>query len=109
MSVSRYNRSKFKSLVRKIQQWMYSWMKPKYVEDDDEYKISKFLLIQFVCSGAVLNAVDSKLHIVLSILQFIRGHVFVHEGLYLYYLRKKVRHMYVAQGSQHEVSVYLNI
>ena len=42
---------------------MCSWMKPKHIDDEEEHTISKFILIQFVCSASVLNDVDSKIHI----------------------------------------------
>ena len=31
------------SIVRQIQSWVYSWMTPGNVEDEDEYDISKYL------------------------------------------------------------------
>ena len=45
-SVSEKSRDIWRSALRKVQQWVYSWMKPGYVEDEDELKISKFLLLQ---------------------------------------------------------------
>jgi hypothetical protein len=103
MSVSKVNRVRFKSLVRKIKQWLYSWMRPGYVESDDEYKISKLLLLQFICSAAALSACDGNVQLVLCILKFLQGHVFVHEALYLHYLFKLIRNYDVAHGVQHEV------
>ena len=103
MSVSKVNRARFKSLVRKIKQWLYSWMRPGYVESDDEYKISKLLLLQFICSAAALSACDGNVQLVLCILKFLQGHVFVHEALYLHYLFKLIRNYDVAHGVQHEV------
>ena len=79
-------------------------MRPGYVECDDEYKISKLLMLQFVYSAAVLDAVEGHVYIVTAILRFLQSHVFVHESLYLHYLRKKMRNFDVSHGSQHEVS-----
>lgn len=82
---------------------MYSWMRPGYVEDDDEYKISKFFLIQFICSTAVFRAADGNMQIIMCMLHFVQGHVFVYENLYLNYKRKHVRHFDVSMGTPHEV------
>ena len=103
-SVAQHRQPRWKSVVRKIKQWMYSWMRPGYVESKEEYKISKLLLMQFVCSAAVLSAVGGHMYIVTAILRFLQGHVFVHESLYLHYLRHKLRHFDVSHGSAHEVS-----
>ena len=78
-------------------------MRPGYVESDEEYKISKVLLLQFICSAAVLQAADSRMHIVICILRFLQSHVFIYEDLYLHFKHKHVRHFDVAHGSQHEV------
>ena len=104
MNVSKYNRPKWKGLVKKIKKWVYSWMRSGYVEDDDEYKISKCFLLQFICSAAVLSAADGSVRMILCILRFLQGHVFVYESLYLHYKRKHIRHFDVAHGSNHEVS-----
>jgi hypothetical protein len=37
-------------IVCQIQSWIYTWMTPVNVEDEDEYEISKFLLERFPCS-----------------------------------------------------------
>jgi hypothetical protein len=104
-SVTKSNQKKWKSALYKIKQWIYSWMRPGYVEEEDEYKISKFLLLQFVCSGSVLLAADNNMHIILSMLRFLQGHVFIHEDLYLHFRRRTIRHFDCAHGSPHEVHV----
>ena len=101
--VAKAHRSRWKSIFGKIKQWLYSWMRPGYVESTEEYKISKLILLQFICSAVVLEAVEGKVYIVTAILRFLQGHVFVHESLYLHYLRAKIRHFDVSHGSQHEV------
>ena len=93
-------------VVKKIQSWIYSWMKPRYVEDADEYEISKNLLIRFICSDVVLRAARFNRILIIDILMFLRGHVFVYENQYLYYLRKHIRHYEILHGSQHEVSAW---
>ena len=79
-------------------------MHPGYVESDEEYKISKFLLLQFVCLTTVLRAADGQLLVVLSLLRFIQGHVWSHEHLYLHYTCHFLRHFDVFHASPHEVS-----
>ena len=95
--------SLWKGAVLKIKQWIYSWMRPGYVESDDEYKISKYLLLQFVCSATVLRAASGQIPVVVALLRFIQGHVFVHEHLYLHYTRQFLRHFDVSHASPHEV------
>lgn len=91
-------------IVKKIHTWIYSWMKPGFVEDPDEYEISKALLIRFICSDVVLRAAQNNRALITDILKFVRSHVLVYEQQYLFYLRKHVRHYGVAHGTQHEVS-----
>ena len=93
----------WKNDVRKIKLWVYSLMQPGYAECKDEYKISKWLLLQFVCSAAILQTVGDRLYIVLAMLRFRQGHVFMHEALYLHYLRQELRHYGAAHGTPHEV------
>ena len=87
-----------------IMNWVYSWMRPGYVEDDDELNVSKYKLVQFVTSSAVLDAAEGKKDVVARVLHFLQNHVFVHEDLYLWYKRKKIRHFNVSHSSPHEVS-----
>ena len=102
-TVTTFNCSKWKSAVYKIKQWVYSWMKPGYVENADEYNISKFLLLQFVCSAPVLASADGNMFMILSMMRFLQGYVFVYEDLYLHYKRRDIRHYDTAHASAHEV------
>ncbi len=65
-------------------------MQPSFVESSDEYKILKFLLIQFILSKSVLMALGGNEELVNSILKWLRGHVLVWEDTYLFFLRKNV-------------------
>ena len=87
----------------KIQQWVYSWMRPGYVEDKDEYKISKNRLLQFVCLAPVFRAADNSMTIILSMIRFLQGHIFVHRDVYLHFPCRSVRHFDCSHGSLHEV------
>ena len=77
-------------------------MKPGYVEDEDELKISKFLLLQFICSVAFMRAANGQAELVMCTMRFLQCHVFVHEHLYLHYLRRTVRHFDQSHASPHE-------
>ena len=103
-SVRTKNQARWSSVVKKIHQWMYSWMKPGYVEDEMEYKISKFLLMQFICSAPVLIAAEGQTYMIVKILRFLRGYVFDKEHTYLYFCRKLVLTMFTGHSSPHEVT-----
>jgi len=102
-AIAKYKQAQWTVIVRLIHKWMYSWMRPGYVETVAEYAISKCLLFKFVCSARVLDTAGGRAHIVVDILKFIRNHVTVHEDLYLHYIRKRVRHFDAAHASPHEV------
>lgn len=102
--IAKAYRPHWNKIVKKIHTWIYSWMKPGFVEDPDEYEISKALLIRFICSDVVLRAARNNKALIIDILKFVRSHVFVYEQQYLFYLRKRVKHYAVAHGTQHEVS-----
>ena len=57
-------RSRWRLVIKKIHGWMYSWMNPNMVENEMEYKISKFILMQFICSGPVLAAAEGHTFII---------------------------------------------
>lgn len=86
--ISSKNRLKWKNVMQHMKRWIYSWMKPGRVEDADEFKISKFLLLQFICSQQVFNAADGKMDNIMTILQNLLNNVFVYEHLYLHYMRR---------------------
>ena len=106
-SVKTKNQGRWSSVVKKIHQWIYSWMKPGYVEDEMEYKISKFLLMQFICSAPVLIAAEGQTYMIVKILRFLRGYVFDKEHTYLYFLRKLVLTMFTGHSSPHEVTTMI--
>ena len=106
-AVKKKNQARWSSVVKKIHQWIYSWMKPGYVEDEMEYKISKFLLMQFICSAPVLIAAEGQTYMIVKILRFLRGYVFDKEHTYLYYLRKLILTMFTGHSSSHEVSTMI--
>jgi hypothetical protein len=77
-------------------------MTPGYVEDEDEYNISKHLLEKFVCLIPVLGIVDGNTAIDLSILKFLKCHVYTWKTLFLYFKRKHIRNFDTAHSSVHK-------
>ena len=70
--------------------WLYTWMKPVYCETEDEYKLSKSLLSQYLHSDFVVTNVSETHRNMVE--TFIRGNVEVVESRYCFYLRKMIRH-----------------
>ena len=102
-TIRKRNQARWTSVVRKIHQWIYSWMRPGYCLDEDEYKISRFLLKQFICSPGVLVAAEGHSLLIIRILQWLDGCVLVYDDQFLFYLRKTILHLYVAMSTGHEV------
>lgn len=103
MTFMKSNRARWRDVIHRVKLWVYSWMRPGYVETEEEYKISKFLLLQFVCSPSFLSAAEGKMFVVISMLRFLQKHVFVYEHLYCHYLRRSVRHFDTSHATAHEV------
>jgi hypothetical protein len=73
--ISSSNIEKESVVVSKIHNWLYSWTKPGYVQDEYEYKISKHLFEKFVCSLPVwgcycryVDKIDSNTILLLSLI-----------------------------------------
>ncbi len=63
------------SIVQQVHKWLYSWMTPCNVEDEEEYEISKNLFEKFICSQTVLDEVGEHWFLVYKIIKFLRGQV----------------------------------
>ncbi len=79
-------------------------MRPNYVNNEQEYRISKFLFHKFLHSQTVLDAAEGNYKYINRIHMFFHQHVYVNEDLYLYYKRRHIRHFEVSHSSPHEVS-----
>ena len=90
-------------VMRQMHLWAYSWMRPNYITNDQEYRISKFLFHKFIHSKAVLDAAEGNHDYINRIHMFFHQHIYVHEDLYLYYKRRLIRHLEVSHSSPHEV------
>ncbi len=89
-------------IVQQFHTWLYSWMTPGNVEDNEEYKISKYLLEKFICLQTVLDVVGEHWFLVYEVIKFLRVHVYTWETLYLPYLCNDVLHFDVSHSSAHE-------
>ncbi len=91
-------------MLRKIHLWAYSWMRPNYVNNSQEYRISKFLLNKFIHFEAVLDADEDNHGLIQCVHMFFHQHVYVHDEMYLYYKRMLIRRFEVSHSSSHEVT-----
>ena len=86
---------------RFLQKWLGTFMIPgKGIESKDEYSLSKALLI-----GVVNCEILSKCFVpdtIKAINQFLNEKIFVHEGSYLAYEKKKLFNMEQHSNSAHE-------
>ncbi len=85
------------SIVQQIHRWIYSWMTPGNVEDEEEYELSKYLLENFTCSQTVLDVVGEHPFVVYNVIMFL--HVYTWKTLYLHYMRTNVMHFDVSHSS----------
>ena len=72
----------YNSICSHIKAWIYSWMKPD-CETQQEYEISKALLIQFVQSQPIKDRLGDLF--AKSFLLFFRKHIEILEGHFLFY------------------------
>ncbi len=54
-------------IVQQVHTWLYSWMTPGNVEDNEEYEISKYFLEKFICSQTVLDVVGEHRFLVCKV------------------------------------------
>jgi hypothetical protein len=89
-------------VVHHIHRWLYSWMTPGNVEDNEKCEILKYLLEKFICLQAVLNVVGEHWFLVYKIIKFLHEHLYTGETLYLHHLHNDVLHLDVSHTSAHE-------
>lgn len=90
------------TFVRQIHSWMYSWTRPGYCHTQEEYDISKHLLISCLTSKHALKMAGNRKDLIARAIAFIKGYVFPNEDLYLFYPRSEVFNLCVATTSAHE-------
>jgi hypothetical protein len=79
-------------LTSYIKQWIFSWMLPGYCETEEEYQVSKALLIDFVLSKQVLEVCGGDTMIQNCIAQLITHYVLIYEEQFVFYLHKSLCH-----------------
>ena len=90
------------TFVRRIHSWMYSWTRPSYCQTEEEYEISKHLLIVCLTSKYALKMAGNNKQLIASAIAFIKGYVFPNETHFLFHPRKDKRTLCVATTSAHE-------
>ena len=92
-------RKHYDELVSTLLAWMYSFMKPRFCEDEDEYQTSKKFLFSWLKSREVIDVLgtsDAE-----TVREWVRK-VCAHENDFLYYQRKKLRTYHQITTSPHE-------
>ena len=88
-----------------ILNWLYIFCKSHGCEDEEEYALSKSLLLAYVHNHvfkAMTNGNNKPEDQLETILNFLFNHVFVHEEHFVFYPRKRVFHFDEATNSSHE-------
>jgi hypothetical protein len=100
-----WNKSKkvqWMRLVRGIHTWLHSWTRPGFCLSQEEYEISKYLLLACLTSKCALKMAGNDEYLISSAVKFVKDYVFPNEPLFLFYPRKSVFHLCVATTSAHE-------
>jgi hypothetical protein len=94
-----------KQAVSTILKWLYMFCRPGGCEDEEEYILSRSLLLAYIhnhVAKAIAVGIDNQPIQVETILRFLNNHVFVHEDHFIFYPRKKVLHFNESNNSSHE-------
>jgi hypothetical protein len=96
--------AKFLREVRKIHNWLYSFMRPGFCQSKQEYELSKYLLLQYVTSEHFLRVVGGINYefMIRALVKWLRSYVYPNEDLYLAYKRKNIMHMDISHSSAQE-------
>lgn len=100
-SVPKEKEKKWEHFLRHVKNWIYSWMKPGYCENEDEYRISSELLFRYISSTSALDAAGGNYDHITRVKEWVRLLV-TSEGQFLHYLRKKKRAMHIYSSNGHE-------
>jgi hypothetical protein len=87
-SIHAQNRKQYSEIISIIQAWLYSWMKPAFCETEEEYNISKPLIVAYLIDDTIRNILGNAS--AQRILEFIRQYIEPHEMNYCYFLRKAI-------------------
>ena len=101
-SVPTHLQQEFKERCDVVKKWCYTWMMEGFVEDEEEYILSKAMLFAYIRSEDFLKSAGGNKDLPKRIEAFVRERVITHEENILYYKRKQVRHFNVSTNSAHE-------
>lgn len=90
------------TFTKQVHAWLYSFARPGYCVSQEEYEISKYMLILCLTSNHALKVAAGKEHLIQSVVSFVRGYVFPYERFYLFHLRQDRFHMNVMCSSAQE-------
>ena len=101
MSISPQQRSRYDRFSRILTNWLFSFSRPGYCENETEYTISKQLLYAFVRSTQARTILTTSQN-VRTVQEWLRNHVLIKDNQFLYFQRKHLRYYYQATTSPHE-------
>ena len=105
VSIKKEMQSKFDNFSKYITNWFYSFMRPGYCENKQEYNLSKTMLYAFLRSDEVKSILCTAQN-VKQVEDWVRNIVFIKEDQFLYYQRKRIRYYYQMTTSPHEGTNY---
>ena len=105
-SVAPMQKEAYKSLLKLVKNWIYSWMRPGYCETEDEYHISKVLFYDYLSSDTCLSMCGGNNAIRRQIIDFVTRFVLPHEDFFVFFRRKHIRHFDEYNNCSHEGTNY---
>lgn len=105
-SVAPKQKEAYKTLIKLVKNWIYSWMRPGYCESEDEYHISKVLFFEYLSSHTCLSLCGENKEIQRQIIDFVTRFVLPHEDLFVFFRRKHIRHFDEYNNCSHEGTNY---
>jgi hypothetical protein len=100
------NDRKHNKTARTIYQWIFSSAQPSYCKSEEEYHLSKALLMKFVQLHKVKDLFGSGF--VDSVVTFVRGDIFPHEEIFCYYKRHSLFHLETHSNYGHEGKIMVS-
>ncbi len=95
--------ARYEHFLNYVKKWIFSWMQPGFCETEQEYDVSKALLMDFIMSEKVVNDVcGGESSIPRRIMEFITNYVLIYEDQFLFYRRKNIRHFNEYTNCAHE-------
>lgn len=86
--------------VKTLLSWLYSFTRPGYIEDVDEFKISKKLLLRWIKSSKVTQLLGKETSVALR--EWLVNNIFAYEDYFSLFRRMHLQTFYQATTSPHE-------